>query len=305
MLRVQELLSALQIYHGPVDSSYGGGTFAAVKTYQKEHGLPLSGTVDFATWACMFPREPQPVSSLSSQPLSERCLALTGSFETSSYPPESFCGLSGDFDGMGISFGACQWNIGQGTLQPLLHEMFEEHSEVAGSVFHEFLEVLAAMRDEPLGDQLSFARSIQHKGTVNEPWRGMLLALGRTPEFQQIQTNAAQSRFKAALQLCDQFELESERAAALLFDVVVQNGSISNIVKKAIHLAFLQLSADRYGEEAKMGVIANHVATASDPRYTDDVRRRKLVIAQGSGVLHGRYYDLDDAFGIGLRPFSR
>ncbi len=44
-------------------------------------------------------------------------IAITGRFENAGDP---WCGVTGDFDGMGISCGALQWNIGSASLQPLL-----------------------------------------------------------------------------------------------------------------------------------------------------------------------------------------
>jgi len=44
-------------------------------------------------------------------------LKVTGPFEDSADP---LGGVSGDFDGMGISLGVLQWNIGMGSLQPLV-----------------------------------------------------------------------------------------------------------------------------------------------------------------------------------------
>jgi hypothetical protein len=55
---------------------------------------------------------------LLQQPLLKRCLALTGALETGKSAPECFSGLAGDFDGMGLSFGALQWNLYRKTLQP-------------------------------------------------------------------------------------------------------------------------------------------------------------------------------------------
>jgi hypothetical protein len=150
----------------------------------------------------MFPGSAAPVSPLANAPLLNRCLALTGTFETSKYPPDSFLGLTGDFDQMGISFGVCQWNIGQGTLQPLLADMFEQHTNIAQNIFHEHFDTVRALGDAALPDQLAFTRSIQVKGQVNEPWKGMLLTLGRTSEFQQIQANHAARIYDQALALC-------------------------------------------------------------------------------------------------------
>src|SRR3954447_15251710 len=47
----------------------------------------------------------------------EIALRVTGHFEDSNDP---LAGVSGDFDGMGISLGVLQWNIGSGSLQPLV-----------------------------------------------------------------------------------------------------------------------------------------------------------------------------------------
>jgi Putative peptidoglycan binding domain len=297
---VQEFLAGLALYRGPIDSSYGGGTVAAVKSYQKQHGLQPSGMVDGPTWALMFPGHPAPVSDLLTRPLSDRCLALTGSFETSTYPPESFCGLSGDFDQMGISFGACQWNIGQGTLQPLLQRMFEQHADVAQSIFHEHSATLKALADVSLAEQLAFARSIQYKGQVNEPWRGMLASLGRTPEFQSIQIGVTSGIFDRAIKLCRQYGLKSERAAALMFDIVTQNGSIGSVVDQGIRGEFTKLPPTGENEVAKMAVIANRIADGK--KYADDIRTRKLAIAQGTGTVHGNFYDVGEMFCITLQP---
>jgi hypothetical protein len=301
---VQRLLARLSLYRGPIDSRYGGGTYAAVKNYQIAHHLTVTGMVDAATWETMFPGQPTPVSDFANRPLCDRCLALTGSFETSSYPPESFCGLAGDSDGMGLSFGVCQWNIGQGTLQPLLQRMFEQHAELAGSIFHENFDILAEMANAGISKQLVFARSIQDKFQLIEPWRGMLLTLGRTPEFQAIQSDAASGAFKAALELRGRFGLTSERAAALMFDIITQNGSIVPAAADAILESIQKPALGSDNEVSRMVLIANSVADASAPDHAADVRSRKLTIATGAGTVHGRPYDLEEMFAIGLTSFQ-
>src|SRR3954454_17259486 len=133
--KIQTRLAELGFYRGPVDSSFGGGTEAAVKVFQRNSGLKQDGCVGDATWGILFRQgEPPAPSTMLDQPVSLRCLALTSSFETGNMPPECFCGVTGDFDGQGISFGALQWNIGQGSLQPLLHEMFQKHEQVSRDI---------------------------------------------------------------------------------------------------------------------------------------------------------------------------
>jgi hypothetical protein len=303
--RIEEFLSSAGLYAGHIDSFFGGGLESAVKTYQKQQQLTPSGLVDAATWSRMFPGQPAPVSDLANRPLPDRCLALTGSFETGRYPPECFWGITGDFDGMGLSFGALQWNVGQGTLQPLLGQMFDQHTSVAQDIFHEHFDTVHSLRGSPIPDQLAFTRSIQTKGVLQEPWLGMLVTLGRTPEYQTIQTAHASNLFQQALSLCSEYGLTSERSVALMFDIVTQSGSISSIVKAQILADFGSLPASDPGNEvAKMRIVANRRAAASNPKYIDDVRTRKLAIANGNGKVHGIVYDLADMFNLTVNPFS-
>ena len=304
--KIEQFLANLRLYLGKVDGSFGGGVEAAVKTYQKQQGINPTGAVDAATWTRMFPNDPPPASEIVSRPLAERCLALTGSFETGKYPPDCFCGVSGDFDQMGLSFGALQWNVGQGTLQPLLMQMFDQHADVARDIFHEHFDTVATLRTAPLPDQLAFTRSVQTRGVVQEPWQGMLVALGRTQEFQAIQTHSADKVFQEALSMCNDYGLTSERAVALMFDIATQGGCITNIVRAQIMADFKQLpQAAASTEVAKMCIVANRRAAASIPKFVDDVRTRKLAIANGTGTVHGIFYDLDDMFGLTLNPYAK
>jgi len=304
--RIQEFLSGVKLYLGPIDSAFGGGVLSAVKSYQKRQGVQPSGIVDPATWTRMFPNDPPPVSQIASLPLAERCLALTGSFETGKYPPDCFWGVTGDFDGMGLSFGALQWNVGQGTLQPVLEQMYSQHPDVVRSVFHEYFDTMAQLAGQIVAEQLAFTRSIQTRGVLNEPWQGMLITLGRTPECQAVQTEHASGVFKQALQMCADYGLVSERAVALMFDIATQGGSIGNVVRAQIMADFAHLPTNDPGNEvAKMCSVANRRAASSDPKFVDDVRTRKLTIASGTGTVHGIFYDLDDMFGLTLNPFAK
>jgi hypothetical protein len=152
-------------------------------------------------------------------------------------------------------------------------------------------------------------RTIQHpvKHTINEPWRGMAKTLGRTPEFQSIQVDYAGKIFQQALTMCGQYGLSSQRAAALMFDISVQNGSISDLVRTRIFADFARLPAElepQSREVQKMQIVANRRAEVADPRWVEDVRSRKLAIANGQGVVHGIHYDLTAQYDITLEPFG-
>jgi hypothetical protein len=57
-------------------------------------------------------------------------------------------------------------------------------------------------------------------------------------------------------------------------------------------------------EVARLRIVANRRAEAAKPQWVEDVRSRKLTIANGEGSVHGRHYDLAEDFGITLRPFE-
>ncbi|HYP04878.1 MAG TPA: peptidoglycan-binding domain-containing protein, partial [Bryobacteraceae bacterium] len=289
--KIQARLAELNLYRGPIDGSFGGGTEAAVKTFQRSSGIAQDGSVGSETWTKLFGDAPPPVNDMAGKDIALRCLALTASFETGSMPPDCFCGVTGDFDGQGISFGALQWNLGQGTLQPLLAEMFEQHPALCRDIFHENFQVVTALGESNREEQIAFARSIQNRANfrINEPWKGMLKQLGRTPEFQTIQAEHAAKIYGRALAMCKDFGLATDRGAALMFDICVQNGSISAVVRAQIHADFASLP-NPHDQVSRMRIIANRRASAARPDFVNDVRTRKLVIAEGEGTVHGIHY---------------
>ena len=302
--KIQKTLKTLEFYLGPVDGIFGGGTYGAVKAFQRSKDLQVDGVVGSETWKALF-RNKIRESALSQSSLDYKCLALTGSFETGRCIPDCFAGLSGDFDGQGMSFGVLQWNFGQDSLQPLLRDMLDRHPDTMQSIFHEHLGILSVALKSSKDEVMGFVRSIQHPVNhyLYDPWKGMFKALGRTQEFQKIQVEYAQSLHQTALNLCKEYKLWSERAVALMFDLKVQNGNISKLVKAQILADMAQMATDLAEQEEeveKMKIVANRRAEAAKPRWIEDVRARKLCIANGVGAVHGISYDLTEQFGVRL-----
>ena len=302
--RIQERLKTEGLYKGPIDGDFGGGTESAVKRFQKAKGFKADGVVGSTTWKALFKKE-IPIPSILDKPLDYKCLALTASFETGKGIPECFAGLSGDFDGQGMSFGVLQWNFGQNSLQPLLMEMINEHPKIIKEIFQTNYNVLLKALNSDKEKLMVFARSIQHpvKHYIYEPWKGLFKSLGRTEEFQNIQVRHANKLYQSALKLCSEYGLWLERAVALMFDIKVQNGSIQKRVRTQILKDFENLPTDlskKKLEVQKMRIVANKRAEAANRRWVEDVRARKLCLANGRGIVHGINYDIERQFGISL-----
>jgi len=234
----------------------------------------------------------------SSDPLPLRCLALTGAFETGKLPPACFASVTGDFDGQGLSFSALQWNLGQGTLQPLLSQMYSQHPIVmAGCFFEAHSADLQYLLGQPKSVQLAWARSIQGSNHVlTADWTKSFNALGLTPEWQEVAQASAAGYFDRARFQAGQLEVRSDRAIALLFDIVVQNGELRPL--PLAHCLDEFDSTPSWGEDAKMRCIANAVADSSNPKWRSDVLARKLTIANGAGMVHRLQFDLAKDFGL-------
>jgi len=187
----------------------------------------------------------------------------------------------------------------------MLSEMASNHADILSTLFGANLAAFNTMLASPLAQQLAWARSIQDPvhHTFSDPWKSLFNSLGLTPEFQAIELAHAATRHRAAVQLCQRFSLTTERALALMFDINVQNGSISSATEALIRADFATLpagTAPLNGEQARLQSIANRVAEASKTAYVEDVRTRKLTIANGSGTVHGVSYNLEQQFGITL-----
>lgn len=253
---------------------------------------------------------------LASLPLATRVLTLTASFETGRGYPGCFGTIAGNFDGQAISFGALQWNIGQGTLQPLWKEMRDKHPDdlkrlLGDSLYDEFCQMLDSDKDA----QRRWALDIQfpvsnrkNQWKIADNWQRGLQELGTSPPMINIQVNRAASLFAIALGFCKEYQVTRERGAALMFDIRVQNGSVDRNgsgqrMREDFELINPTLSADEQ-EIARMEIIARRRADESNPIWREDVFNRKVTIARGQGIVHGRRFDLEKDFAIGLGPMS-
>jgi peptidoglycan hydrolase-like protein with peptidoglycan-binding domain len=260
-----------------------------------------------------------PTGSLTDfSPAEEKALRITDAFENTSWYAKhktlSFRGLTGDFDGCGLSFGLLQWNIGTGSLQPLLQDIAHEYPQLFKQIFGPDAEQMQQLLGQSRDQQLKWARSIndysnRNNPRVREPWAGYFQQLGDAPEFQRIQLRHVRPRMDTAGRYARRFGLVTERGLALMFDVVTQQGEHwlgrrrDALIRQRCSELKQQLRRD-LNERERLEIIVNVIAQTVKPRWSNEVRVRKMAIVDGRGTVHGRPFDLEHEFGLTDQPWS-
>lgn len=275
--QVQVKLQQLSIPLDAPDGIFGGNTEAALKQYQKLNALPVTGLVDFDLWPRLTG---QPVPTLE-----DRSLQLTAAIEGHGYTL-----AVGNFDGAGLTWGIIGFTVKFGLVQQILDTVAREQPGLIRAAFVDLTRDLERMRALPIEQQVAFCDSLSippAKHRLVDPWRIAFDRLGSMAEVQVIQRRIALAQYMTpAKRTVRSLGLTTELGLALCFDIHVQNGSIKrramDIIKAARPRSELELRR----------VIANAVADQSREAFREDVRRRKLAIATGSGVVHGMQLNL-------------
>jgi hypothetical protein len=278
---IQASLNAITAFDIKVDGSFGKQTEQAVTGFQTVRGLPVTGTVSDTTWtALMHSAEPG---------IFERCLQVVAAFEGT-----QFTLIEGNFDGAGLTWGIIGFTLSNGELSSLLGEIQQKFPELLSESFgHDTGELL-----EKLGPNASpqarmeFAISISGpRFCVAEPWRTGFAELGTHREIQRVQIERARAKYWTDVALRDarDLSLTEELDLLLMFDIAVQDGGM--LSKGRLEAARERLNPRMSGLERRR-TIAQVVVDTINGDFKDDVRQRKMCIAEGHGVVHHGKYTL-------------
>jgi Putative peptidoglycan binding domain len=278
--KVQKILKDKGLYTDVLDGIYGNNTEAALIAYQNSNSLPATGKINDLTW--------QKLTSEQIPSIEERCLQLTADFEGT-----GFTKIVGNFDGAGLTWGIIGFTLVHGELKKIIDEVKIKHPSLLQDAFGENKDNLLAVFQKSLPEQLAFANSIS-LGTsrikVREPWGSAFETLGNLSEVQAIQIAGTQKYWDIANRDFQRLNLKTELGLALCFDTAVQNGGIDRTEVDRI-----QRQIDRTPpttEQDLRRIISNVVAENSNPRFIEDVRKRKLAIATTQGTVHGANYEV-------------
>lgn len=252
-------------------------------------------------------------------------LQVTGHFEDSSDP---LGGVSGDFDGMGISLGVLQWNIGSGSLQPLV--IAADRVSVLNAMPLHGDELWKACNAN-ISQGLAIVRSWQNGHQLRKPILAELKAFTHSQAFVDQQIQKAKVVAEHAWYATLDWNTEAGTGQPTLhefcwfFDIMTQNGGLKGIsfidvnnfikqagVDKADDLVCDWLESHPYTisgfkDAAKNAnlwrdavpknsltlFIASYLrAQKSKSEWRVDVLNRKATIATKQGWVHGEKQDL-------------
>jgi hypothetical protein len=223
----------------------------------------------------------RPAGAPTFTPAEEKAFRITFSFEG------GLRKAAGNFDGTGLSLGALQWNLGTGSLQPLLLEFIRREPAAFDSIFREDARAFRDVLNRPIPEQVAFFDRVSippRKYLLREPWATRLPNLAGHQTFVQIQMATVRNRMDRAYRYLRLFSMTSERALAFMFDAVTSHGG-AWIDKRGTNRRQLIMDAIRTEnattEVAKMGIIARVLGDTSSPRWKKNVTCRKLLIALG------------------------
>jgi hypothetical protein len=154
---------------------------------------------------------------------------ITPGFETVGDP---YAAVAGDFDGMGISCGALQWNIGMGSLQPMV-------LAVGQGVVRALMPQHGARMWEacsgPVKRGLQIVRGWQSGTTLKAGPKAELKALMGSPAMRLQQQARIDAKADTALGMARDWSVArdgtepSKRLFLWFFDIVTQNGGLKGL----------------------------------------------------------------------------
>lgn len=229
------------------------------------------------------------------------CLKITSAFEGA-----DFGTITGNFDGMGMSAGILQFNIGTGSLQAYILN----HINPMAYDFPASIEPLIKLpKDQALAWHKDIA--LDAAGKLKPEWRKAWQAFMTRPEVIALQKQACGRYFQRAREIAGKlgFAQSNARAMAWSYDVAVQSWSLgidepqanreqaANILQLYGPENFMLWQAQQLNDDQIKLVIASHLrALKCNPRWRNDFFIRKCTIATGLGIVHKKKHDFRSLF---------
>ncbi len=257
-------------------------------------------------------------------------VTVTPGFEVAGDPYE---GVSGDFDGMGISCGALQWNIGSNSLQPMVQAVGKPH--VLATMPVHGAQMWTACNSS-IRNGLQIVRSWQNGSRLRTSARNELKAFTGSAPMRAQQDLRIERIAQIAYNTAEAWAISAgktapnKRSFCWFFDLTTQNGSLEGLTFGDVdafitankpdkaddfvcdflgglngtsgHIADARANAGLWRNQAtsdklELLVLSYLRSKTSNPRWRHVVINRKGAIAMGKGRVNSSLRDFS-TFGL-------
>jgi len=247
-------------------------------------------------------------------------VSITPSFEVNGDP---YMGVSGDFDDMGISCGALQWNIGKGSLQPMVKAVGKP---VVSGAMPKFGEEFWTACNSSIAAGLTIVRGWQNGDKLKPEAKAELSAFMGTPQMRAQQDERIGKKAEVAFDMAKEWAehlpggAPSKRSFCWFFDIVTQNGGLKGLTFEEVAEFLEQNKPDKAddficdflaartgdsghvkdahenaklwrnnadGPKLELLVMSYLRSETADPKWRHVVLNRKGTIAMGIGQVNG------------------
>lgn len=207
-----------------------------------------------------------------------------------------YSAIAGNFDGMGMSYGLIQWNVGIGTLKPLLAEMREADAASFRDAFDNTTNYSAldnALSSNSNNALFDWAIQQQSSNTVN--WKKSFKKLSEVQIFKEIQLSKAVSERHAFVMkmiiflrgvspsLMEKVELVSYCA---LFDLAVQQQTITSAIN---HINTRVSNENPTSQLDLVRITVEERAKTANQQWVSDCMSRRIGILQQAPFTYTAY----------------
>lgn len=145
-------------------------------------------------------------------------------------------------------------------------------------------------------NSVAWARSeaLSSNGQILGSWKSPLEVMAETSKYRSLQISASTLYFLKAQSYFQSFKFTEIRFLLLMYDFVVQNGSIGQ-AHLALYNMWLKNNPNASEEDRAFALLEARLTTVKD-QYKADVRARKSTIIRGTGVVHKKNRNLPKEF---------
>lgn len=187
-------------------------------------------------------------------------VAITPGFEVEGDPYE---GVSGNFDGMGISCGALQWNIGSGSLQPMVKNVGKTRVTAAMPTFGNDLWTAC---NTTIAKGLAIVNGWQTGSTLKAKARAEFKTFMGTPEMRAEQDKLIDKVARQAMSEAEKWATArgtpaTKRLFCWFFDIITQNGGLKGLTFKEVS-DFIKLNQPDKADDVVCDFLAGKTGTS-------------------------------------------